>query len=308
MKMKWTPAILVALVVAFFAMAGCQTKPTVANDNPDRRIEAAGTSMMKPVEINPETVIIDARAAFDYAGAHVPKSIPMTWSDFTEPEPAQRGILQADLFAITRRLARLGIDPATHVVVAGKGKNGKGEEGRIAWMLSYLGIDNVQFAEIDSLGARFTNVKEANPPKSVAMWKPEPATSLNVTKDEVLFAINKQAIVKAEAYKGTEPRLYKIIDVREEKDYLGHVGLGSKTNIPNMGGINIPWKEFFTETLLPDSSIEKKLKAVGVTEDCRVIVLDQDGVASAAVTMALRSFGYTHAGNYSGGLQDLLGR
>lgn len=306
MNKKLVKFALSALAVV--ATAGCQTAPTVANDNPDRRIEAPGASMMKPIVITPETVIVDARHAFEYSGAHIPRSINLNWADFTEPEPAQRGILQADRFAITRRLARLGIDPATHVVVAGKGKQGNGEEGRIAWMLSYLGVDNVQFADIDSLGARFTNAVEAQGPKSAPMWKPEPAESLDVTRDELLFAINKRATEKPESYKGQPARLYKIIDVRDEKDYLGHVGMGAKTHVPNMGAVNIPWKQFFGDGLRPDGSIEEKLRAVGVTPDCRVIVVDQGGISSAAVTMALRSFGYALAGNYSGGLQDLLSR
>lgn len=293
---------LITPVLVIFA-TGCQTKPTVANDNPDRRIEAAGTSLMKPIEITDETIVVDARGAFDYSTAHIPKSINLNWADFTEPEPTQRGILQADLFAVTRRLARLGIDPATHVVVVGKGKNGLGEEGRVAWMLSYLGVDNVQFADIESLGARFTNTTEANGPKSTAMWKPEPLDSLNATHAEVREAFKKLALEKVGTAKDGCVRL---LDVRDEKDYLGHTGLGAKTNVPNMNAINVPWKQFFGDGLRPNPIIEDKLKAVGVTEDCRVIVLDENGIASAAVTMALRSFGYDRAANYPGGLQDLL--
>jgi 3-mercaptopyruvate sulfurtransferase SseA len=297
--------MLVGLAILLFVASGCQTKPTVANDNPDRRIEAPGTSVMKPIVITDETIVVDARQAFDYSTAHIPKSINLNWSDFTEPEPAQRGILQADLFAATRRLARLGIDPATHVVVVGKGKKGGGEEGRIAWMLSYLGVDNVQFADIESIGARFTNNVEANGPKSAPMWKPEPSESLTATHQEVREAFRKTAVEKLGSSKED---CYRLIDVRDEKDYLGHTGLGAKSYVPNMNAINIPWKQFFDDGLRPNPTIEDKLKSVGVTEECRVIVLDENGIASAAVTMALRSFGYTKAGNYSGGLQDLLSR
>jgi len=94
----------------------------------------------------------------------------------------------------------------------------------------------------------------------------------------------------------------------KQRDHLGHIGIGAQKNVPNMGATNIPWKQFFDDGLRPNPSIEEKLKSVGITEDCRVIVLDADGVASAAVTMALRSFGYDDAGNYAGGLQDLLSR
>ena len=45
-------------------------------------------------------------------------------------------------------LARAGIAPDSSVVVLGRGLQGEGEEGRIAWMLAYLGVPNIQFANI----------------------------------------------------------------------------------------------------------------------------------------------------------------
>lgn len=296
------------LILAFVAvaLAGCQTKPTRISENEERRV-ALAKAAGKPIEVSQTTIIIDARPAFDYSTAHIPKSIPMTWSDFSEAKAEQRGILQADRFAIARRLARLGINPDSHVVVVGRGLAGNGEEGRIAWMLAYLGVTNVQFAAIETLNPRYVNTAEAQAPASVAMWKPQEQRSLNATKEELLFAVNNRGSANAISYPKTEaPRFFKIIDVRSERAYLGKEGIGAIKNVPNMDGLNIPWPQFFTKGLRPKPDIAAKLKGVGIKPEDRILVLSEDGVSSAAVTMALRALGFENAANVSGGLNDLL--
>lgn len=295
----------VAVTISFCLVAACQTQPTKVRDNPERKFDSSGIGA--PIQITPESIVIDARASFDYSISHVPKSVSIQWSDFTEPEQASRGVLQSDLFAIARRLSRVGIGPGTHVVVVGRGFNGDGEEGRIAWTLAYLGVSRVQFAAIDSLKFRFTNVMEELPPKSVPIWKPEPIESLQVPRAELIHVINNLGTEKPVAYRsGVSPIEYRIIDTRSERDYLGRDGFGGKAKIPNMGAINIPWQQFFDPMLRPRVDLAKRLSEVGVRADHRIIVLDEDGVSSAGVVMALRAMGYPNTGLYAGGLQDLM--
>lgn len=165
-------------------LASCVAQPTKVNGNPARQMQAA-EQMLAPIQIVKETVIVDARSRFDYSMSHIPASVNLQWSDFTEPEPAQKGVVQNDVFAIARRLARAGISPSSQVVIVGRGKNGDGEEGRLAWMFSLLGISRVQFADIDSFKVRLTNNVEANPPAQVPIWKPETIDSLNVPRAEL---------------------------------------------------------------------------------------------------------------------------
>ena len=297
--------VLVSLAISGFVQIGCQTAPTVARENPERKLEGA-ERLLAPVRVTPETVVVDARPQFEYSVAHIPRSINLQWQEFTERETAQRGILQNDLFGITRRLARFGVDPSSHVVVVGQGFKGIGEEGRIAWMLAYLGVQNVQFSDIDALKARFTNNVDEGSAKAKAIWKPEPVESLNVTRDEVLFAVNNKGMFQPIKYDNAEaPVLYRVIDVRTAREYLGR---GSRKNVPNIEAINIPWQEFFDSSLRVRSDIGEKLKTVGILPEHRIIVMDNDGVSSAACTMALRALGFSKAGNYAGGWNDLLSR
>lgn len=292
--------LLSGLALAVFA-SGCATKQTRVATNEERAFGAA-----PKVEINKETIVVDARPAFEYSTNHVPQSVNLNWADFTEAEPAQRGIIQNDVFGAARRLARAGIAPDSKVVVLGKGLQGSGEEGRIAWMLAYLGVTDVQFAPVDSLKPRLTNEPEATPPKGAAIWKPTVNESLNATKAEVLFAINERGVDKPVSFKGAPARLYRLIDVRSERAYLGKEGIGAIKHVPNMDAINIPWKQFFSSDMRPNEATFKQLRAMGFASSDRLVVLDENGISSAAVTMALRQAGFANAANYSGGLQDLI--
>lgn len=297
---------LAGAAVVFFFLAGCALAPTKVREVPERRYEGAG-ALASPIKIVPETVVIDARPQFEFSMVHVPHSVNMRWSDFTDPQPENRGVLLTDLGAIARRLATAGLQPSSHVVVVGKGLGGHGEEGRIAWMLGYLGFSNVQFATFESLKFRYSNIVEENALKSQQPWRPEPVESLLVTRAEVRFAINHNTVHQPAAFRqGSAPVLYRIIDVRVSDDYLGREGIGAARKIPNMEAINIPWKEFFDSSLRPRQEMLAKLTSVGVSPEHRIIVISSDGVTSGAVTMALRALGFANAGNYAGGIQDLM--
>jgi len=288
-------------------LAGCQLKPTKARETPERKYEGSA-KLVAPIQITPETVVIDARSPFEFSVAHVPHSLNLQWTDFTvHADRENRGVLQGDLGAIARRLARAGLTPSSHVVVVGKGSAGDGEEGRIAWMLAYLGFANVQFASLDSLKFRLTNIVEETPLKSGTPWKLETVDSLIVPRDELRHVMNHNGVNEPIAGKpGMKPVLYRIIDVRDADDYLGRRGFGAKNRIPNMGAINIPWKEFFDAALRPRPEMLAKLSSVGVRPEHRIIVVDAEGLASADVTMALRALGFPNSGLLAGGLADLL--
>jgi thiosulfate/3-mercaptopyruvate sulfurtransferase len=99
-----------------------------------------------------------------------------------------------------------------------------------------------------------------------------------------------------------------VIDVRTEKEYLGkHKGYYSK-KAPDISAINIPWQQFIDSHGLPNEAIKEQLRAVGITENRLIVVIDEMGVRSALVTMALRKLGFDKATNFAGGYMYLLGK
>lgn len=317
-------AMFLFFVFLVFA-TGCQTKPTVVRETVSRSFEGS-RALLGPIELSDEVIVADARSPFDYSMARVPRSVSINWADYTETAPNQRGWPQKDLFAAARRLARLGIGPKSKVVVLGQGADGQGEEGRVAWMLAYLGVSDVRFGRFGSVKSRITtealpesaqsaftdesskrSLQPAEPPTAAQpLWKPEVVSSLIVTREEILGAMKNVATSRPWSFGGAPARLYRIIDVRPEAEYLGKKGGIRSKVIPNIEAINVPWKEFFNLDFRPLEETAQRLLAVGVESKHRVILIDNDGIASCASTMALRAFGYLHAGCFAGGYNDLM--
>lgn len=308
--------------VLFFALAGCQSKPTVVRETVSRSF-GGSQALLGPIVVDESVVVVDARPAFDYSMARLPRSVSVNWADYSEAEPSMRGWPQKDAFAATRRLARLGIAPNSQVVVLGNGAEGQGEEGRVAWMLAYWGVANVRFGRFGSVKARvttealpeaakstFDDGRSMQPPEKPTnakpIWKPAIVNSLIASRDEMQGAIENVATEKPWSFAGSKAKLYRIIDVRSESEYLGKKGGFRAKSIPNINAINVPWKEFFTPDFRPLAETVERLASVGILPQHRVIVIDNDGVASAAVTMALRAYGYNDVGCFAGGYNDLM--
>jgi thiosulfate/3-mercaptopyruvate sulfurtransferase len=280
-------------------------------------ITTTKTGTIEPIEIKPQTVVIDTRPPFVYTLSHLPGSMNMSWQEFTETSLKKRGMLVKDLFAKARRLARAGIAPESEVIVVGDGKSGKGEEARLAWTLRYLGVKNVEFVGKDYFDqARWvgSHVQEA-PKANVPMWKPVLETNLLVSKDEI-----KKYIVKGKDLKPKDPTnvvegeighekmkrgRVKVIDSRPSKDYLAGSGLHFS---PEVDVVNIEWTEFIDEQGRPDPAIISKLRQIGIGSDSRIIVLSQNGLESATVVMTLLKLGITDVGHVAGGIDEILGR
>lgn len=327
--MKIDSSLFLIVPIAMLLNVGCQTKPTVVRETVSRSF-AGSQALLGPINLTEDVVIADARPAFEYSMARVPRSVAINWADYSEAEPSKRGWPQKDLFAAARRLARLGIAPDSKVVVLGLGAQGQGEEGRVAWMLAYLGVENVRFGRFGSVKARLTTeallekptavgdekISKDNRPSQPAesatvaqnIWKPQVVNSLMATKEEILGAIDNNATEKPWSYLGSKPRIYRIIDARSEAEYLGKKGGLRSKAIPDISAINVPWKEFFDDDFRPLAETAQRLASVNVRPAHRVIVIDNDGVASAAVTMALRAYGYSDAANFAGGYNDLMSK
>jgi thiosulfate/3-mercaptopyruvate sulfurtransferase len=279
--------IFVFLLLMILAV-GCQQTPTkVYQSQPVTAKEATGE-----ISITEQTVIIDARPAFEYTVSHLNGAIHLRPEEFNQKETPFQGILDPDYFASARRLARLGISPETPVVVVGRGPQGFGEEGRMAWTLKFFGVKDVKFAAIDYFSLPLSTA-EAPPRKNAVIWKPVIDESLEISKNEFLNEVKKP---RADASSAV------IIDVRSSEAYLGKK---SNRKDPDIGAINIPWVEFFTPKGLPHETVRSRLESVGITRDRKILTISERGIESAAVTLALRELGYSKATNFSGGYWQL---
>jgi|SRR6185312_1182743 len=283
---------LIILAAGFLFLQGCAQAPTKMYESKpvEAKVGEAGS-----VKVDDQTVILDARPAFQYAISHLNGSQNIQWSDFAQHEYPYYGELEKDLFFHARRLARLGIDPTTPVVVVGLGSGGHGEEGRVAWTLKVLGVKDVRFVNIDYFSMPLTS-EEAPPRENKPVWKPQVDSSL---------VVDRKTIVKLLAHprKADSPM---IIDVRLHEEYLGKTPSSFGKSIPDISAMNIPWIEFFDSHGLIIPEMRKKLEAVGITPDRTLYVISEQGVESAGVTLALRQLGFAKAANFAGGYLELV--
>lgn len=242
--------------------------------------------------ITDQTVIVDARPAFDYSLAHLSGAINLRPEDFNQKEKPFLGLLDKDLYFFTRKLARMGISEKTPVVVVGRGTKGIGEEGRVAWTLRYLGVKDVRFASIEAFKLPLINA-ETEPRQPAPLWKPNLDESLLVNRKDF---VRKSMKVHPD---------FIVMDVRAASEYLGKVKGPDISSTPDVGAINIPWTEFFDERGMVEVTVKQKLQAIGISIDKKIYVIGRQGIESAAVTLALRELGYSQAANYAGGYLEL---
>ncbi|MCB0350685.1 MAG: hypothetical protein KDD38_05840 [Bdellovibrionales bacterium] len=285
-------SVLILSLFTFFVVS-CAQKPTKIYQSYDVNTNVLQTKLAKPIRVTDSTVIIDARAPFEYAMSHLPQAVNLQWSDFADTRGPYKGRLKSDLTDSLRRLSLLGISPQSEVVILGSGLKGRGEEGRLAWTLLYLGVENIQIAEGDSLGLRYSNI--VPPPRvNAKSWEPKLRLSILADKKEV----------KKIATSPQDGRTH-ILDVRSKNEYF------SKTRkleyeYPDLRATHIEWTEFYTPDGRPNLSIREQLSAVHIRPTDRIVVISNNGVRSGAVSYALLALGYKNTANYPGGYAELL--
>lgn len=275
--------------LAFILLAvGCQHSPSRVYETREVDLGLLAKNIEGPVKVTEKTVIVDARSTFDYSMAHVPSSVHLQWQDLKNP----------DLRALGRRLALKGIDRSSQVLVIGNGKQGRGEEGRVAWTLLLLGLNDVQVASIKEF--KVTHPVDSNqlhPNKPI--WTPELRTQILSDKAEVF----KLATAKV-SESGKPPGF--IIDVRSRREYFAKRGLGEGYKTPELRALHVPWTEFYADDGRPNLAIREKLRGIGIDLHDRIVVISEQGVRSGAVTFSLLSLGFSKAANYDGGWNELL--
>lgn len=282
-------AFKILFLIGLFFLVSCQTQPTKVNEK-----LTTGPEKIRSVIIQPNTVVLDVRPYMQYMNGHLPNARHVQVDHFFERKVPFKGLILKDLSSITKRLSLLGVDPSKTIVVVGQGENGQGEEGRMAWLLSYLGVNDVSFIKESSLQLKRVS-GEPGLFENVEVWKPQVNPELLVTKKEIL-AISK-------APQSNSATL--ILDVRTQPEYLKQDSLKPRWTKNIM---NISWQEFILENGRPDPTITARLESVGVTRARPIVVISDQGVRSALVTMALRELGFTQVANFAGGYQELVGR
>lgn len=282
--------IVLGLVLA---LVGCATpKPTKVTETEKRDFGVIIDKSGRPIELTDQTVILDTRSSFDYGLNRVLNSIHFPWDNLAET--TESGEVMRDPRRAAVRLALTGIEPHTPVVIVGYGARGDGGDGRLAWTLLYLGIQDVQIATVETFRKNYTPNASA-PAKNVPVWTVNPRAALQVGKPEFLKLVQDP--------KGRLDSRTWIVDVRSDKEYFNK---GKSKSAPDINAIHVPWTEFYSDKGRPSQTLRAKLQAVNVMPADRVILISNKGVRSGAAAYALLALGFTNVQNFTAGWNSLL--
>jgi len=291
----WLLSIAGSLLVAGAVEKGAAARPA----------EGAAAALTGPRFVGVEgvaglqqagAVVLDARSS-GFLWAHIPSAQAVDWLDFRDGW-GRVGRLHPDPQAMASKLSALGVDAARPVLVYGAAAARFGEEGRIAWLLLYLGHPQVYildggFAAWQGAGksvARGPVRRPAQPGGFAA----QPQPGLRADKAQVQRALSA----------ATEERPV-LVDARSEAEWAGATPYLEARGGHIPGARSLPWGRLLDARgqLKPAAELRRELAARGLGElspDREIIVYCTGGVRSAFVVVVLAQLGYRRVKNYDG--------
>lgn len=259
--------------------------------------------MVHPLLIDTETldqnlgreglVLIDVRGTAAYAfGGHIPRAVHATWHEFSDPDATAKGLLDPNPARMEQKIRALGINNGSDVVVYSNPFDNWGDEGRMFWMLEYLGCTRLRI--LDGGWVKWVREQRRYDHGTVT---PKPGDfRVSVNLDVMVFKEELKKLVKR-----PHPESY-ILDARSLEEYAGKEvsGIPRPGHIPS--AITVPWNGF----LNPDATvkdlevIKANLEERGLHQSHELICYCTGGVRSAWLYFVLKLAGYTKARNYAG--------
>lgn len=291
-----TSRALVWTICAVSLVMACET-PREQSGTLEPAAEPAGSPDAAPVFLSParfETLrrsgaaVLDAREADDYEAGHIPGAVHTPWHAFVDGE--KTGLLSADLAKLGTRLRAAGVRQDQAVLVYGHWEEDWGEEGRIFWMMEYLGHRDVHILEgglqrWTAQGGAITREVSAPPPGD---FTPQPRPEVRATADQLQAALSDGRLV--------------ILDIREREEFDGATPYGEARGGHVPLAVHMRWRDVFAldGALRPAAELRQRFEALGVREESQVVVYCTGGIRSGFVYAVLRALGYAHPANYDG--------
>jgi thiosulfate/3-mercaptopyruvate sulfurtransferase len=229
--------------------------------------------------------VLDTRPAGIFKAGHLPGAVPIDWQDFRDGH-GRTGRLSDDDRRLSARLGALGVDDARPVVVYGAGRSGFGEEGRIAWMLAYLGHRDVHI--LDGGLAEWSGAIETG--------KPRPPRAGRFTPRRVAGLRADLAAVERARTDGATV----ILDVRTRAEWEGATPYSESRGGHIPGARHLDWTTLLDGAgrLLLAPALRERFGRAGIGAHTRVIVYCTGGVRSAFAWAALRQLGQPDVLNF----------
>lgn len=242
--------------------------------------------------VNQQATLLDARHCPVFPCRRLPGAVSVSWQDFSQSEPRNRGKLLEDDAILTAKLQELGIDQERAVVVVGDPKTGWGEEGRIVWMLRTLGHSQAVLVDggyraLSAVGLEEVKFRQAGKGNFVVQRRQD----WQISRQELQDRLGQENVVT--------------IDSRSKPEYNGKTPYGEVRGGHVPGAIHLHYRDLLAADgrLLPREEILSKLREKGITPKLEIISYCTGGVRSGWLTAVLIDLGFD-AKNYAGSMWE----
>jgi thiosulfate/3-mercaptopyruvate sulfurtransferase len=232
---------------------------------------------LKSTSGNPDIVIVDVRSPERYAAGHIPGAINLPWYYFR----GENGVL-IPLEKAAEKLGENGISRENRVIVYSdtcKPCGGLPASSYVAWMLEYLGHENVSVLDggFDAWCATYGCTKSATT-RSPTIYVAKPSEDKFADTDWVQNNLNNTRV--------------QIVDARTAEEYnAGHID----------GAINLDYELLFREGFRMKGVYDLKYLFLGkgLDKSRDTVVYCRSGARSSFLYLALSLMGYK-VRNYDG--------
>ncbi len=238
-----------------------------------------------------DLVIIDVRGPGAYS-SHIPGAINTTWHEYSDPEAVAKGVLDPDISRLEQRLRALGIKNSSDIVIYCNPFDNWGDEGRMFWMLQYLGHPSVKV--LDGGWVKWTT--EARPYGHDPVKLPPGDFTASPNPEVMMLKNELKKLVKRPHAESV------VLDARSVEEYAGKEidGLPRAGHIPS--AINISWNQFLNKdaTVKTSEQVRNTFEEHGLRDDQEIITYCLGGVRAAWVYCLLRNVGFDQVKTYPG--------
>jgi thiosulfate/3-mercaptopyruvate sulfurtransferase len=234
-------------------------------------------------------VVLDVRGSAQFKAGHLPGAQRVDWTRWRKGL-LTGGALPDDLGRVARDLAKLGVDDGKRVLVCGTPltRGGWGEDGRVAWLLRYLGHDAVAVLDggCDAWFRAGRAMTKSSGAAGSGRFTPRPHDATRARKSDVVSALPQRGV---------------LVDVRSRAEYDGATPYFESRGGRIPGAVHLAVQELVDADgrVRSRAAIAALLGARGLSGSRPLIVYCTGGVRSAFATLAFESAGVS-ARNYDG--------
>lgn len=293
--MKRILALLLTLSLCLGVLVGCSKEPA-ATENLEGAVAFSGEYVVDAEYIQSrmgadDVVLVDTRGEDAAKKGTLEGAIAVIWQALASVSDGQSGdamwgtILPVD--QLSEALSQFGITPEKEIILFSAGKDGWGDDGRIAWELIAAGFPNVKIADCgyDQLAAAGLPTQ-----KGASDYTPAEVT---------ISAIDETHLINTDAL-AADYDSFKVVDVRADEEYNGEVLYGEAAGGHLPGAIHIRFTDLFNEAgyLKSNEEITAMFTEAGLSTDDTIVTYCTAGIRSAYMQLILEMCGFENSLNY----------